>query len=686
MATQPTLPVQTIKNLERDSDTLSQFTNGGANDTVTPRIGLPYRTLRGLVGKVTSLITEMQAAIEIAAAAGAGANGWTDLLVQTWSGRTQNAKNKDFIFIEDFNHLNSDSSNHTNAIQAAIDYMADQGGGIFFGRSTTYNFTQLVWKDNVGFKGAGRKKTILKQIVGTNSTAIIGTNVQFPLITDCTLDGNYLSGGRYALSTVAQNIGNGIVLNGVRNPHFDLAVKNIGGVGVWLTGFSGTPIGEFEQLPYLRAQITETRGEGLIIQNAAMGDGKLSNVWVGLAGLYPLIELNDVLVEKKSNVFPDRNDGRIDGIVIESTNLEYGHIHTWAHWRGCGFTTTGSCRMTGGVIISESNCKQIELDDNTYGSMTFDVRNLASFHPNDNSAIAAMHNVGSGGTIPALYQYQCDIKALGHFSAKIVVRNIHISTNHIPFTTAIINRNSAVLDTHHSSATGTESNSVYEIGSVFAGELVRVAGTGGKISVTARKFNGGVYVLGGRNQVEVNLNLGGSYAYALTRDSNSNNGSNAGNRISGAITDCTLGFNSIGAPQSEQITLQIDYNSNTSGSTPLSGTMPSFDLSKDMDWRINTFDRGGALSRKNTHKWRGSIALNASTATAQTVTVPHRFAYTPNMAQITLSVNDSATPSTAYLDYCVVNAITASDITVAYKYATADTTPAANQYVVVHIS
>ena len=52
--------------------------------------------------KLQSKLIELQNSINAAAAAGAGANGWTDLLVQTQNGRTQAEKNADSVSVKDF--------------------------------------------------------------------------------------------------------------------------------------------------------------------------------------------------------------------------------------------------------------------------------------------------------------------------------------------------------------------------------------------------------------------------------------------------------------------------------------------------------------------------------------------------------------------------------------------------------
>lgn len=56
--------------------------------------------------------------IEVALAAGAGAAGWTDSLIQTSSGRTQRERNNDFLSLHDYCKL--DNSDETDSFKAAI--------------------------------------------------------------------------------------------------------------------------------------------------------------------------------------------------------------------------------------------------------------------------------------------------------------------------------------------------------------------------------------------------------------------------------------------------------------------------------------------------------------------------------------------------------------------------------------
>lgn len=55
--------------------------------------------------------------------AGARANGWTDLLVQTWSGRTQESKNKDTVSVLDFGIIPDSLEDQTAKFDAFFNYI-----------------------------------------------------------------------------------------------------------------------------------------------------------------------------------------------------------------------------------------------------------------------------------------------------------------------------------------------------------------------------------------------------------------------------------------------------------------------------------------------------------------------------------------------------------------------------------
>src|SRR5574344_1454440 len=78
---------QELIDAKRDAQDLGKAVNEKV--IVSPRYGDDFKSL-------PMIADEFQDAIETAAAAGAGASGWTDLLIQTVDGSTQRAKNASF--------------------------------------------------------------------------------------------------------------------------------------------------------------------------------------------------------------------------------------------------------------------------------------------------------------------------------------------------------------------------------------------------------------------------------------------------------------------------------------------------------------------------------------------------------------------------------------------------------------
>lgn len=94
-----------LSDVFSDIETIMDVVNGAANTKAVSRLGRDYwtlATLDALIADGLLKIEDLEAAIEIAAAAGAGANGWTDLLIATQAGRTQRAKNLEYATIKDF--------------------------------------------------------------------------------------------------------------------------------------------------------------------------------------------------------------------------------------------------------------------------------------------------------------------------------------------------------------------------------------------------------------------------------------------------------------------------------------------------------------------------------------------------------------------------------------------------------
>ena len=88
--------VQAIADATQDAQTLEDVINGEPNKQAQSRLGRLIYTLATINHRVdiatnqaNQKLTDLDNAINTAAAAGAGANGWTDLLITTESGKTQ---------------------------------------------------------------------------------------------------------------------------------------------------------------------------------------------------------------------------------------------------------------------------------------------------------------------------------------------------------------------------------------------------------------------------------------------------------------------------------------------------------------------------------------------------------------------------------------------------------------------
>jgi len=119
----PVLTPQDFTNIKRDIEDTGKAINTDAN--VIPRYGAIFKSIpmvsrlfEEMIAAGYLTIDELQTAIDIALAAGAGAAGWTDALIQTWDGRNQRVKNRENISAQDYgaagDGVTNDSTSFSN--------------------------------------------------------------------------------------------------------------------------------------------------------------------------------------------------------------------------------------------------------------------------------------------------------------------------------------------------------------------------------------------------------------------------------------------------------------------------------------------------------------------------------------------------------------------------------------------
>lgn len=530
-------------------------------------------------------------------------------------------------------------ANDTAAMQEAInqkDYIKIPVG--------TFMFSSLNIRDGVSIIGSGYTQTTLKQIVGTNATAVIANANNFE-ITKLGIDCNYFtSAWNSASGTLGNTTGNGLEVQGFGFT-IDILLNNVAGVGAWFK--NPGPENSASRIAVYDISIVgrDFGKEGIIIQGP--NDGMLRKAWIGRAGILPRPAAETAAAT--SVVYAG---AEVDSIVIDGANVEIGDIHTYAAWSGTAFRTRNTVRLSeGGRIIAESSRSQVNISANTYGSAFFDVRSLSLLHPNWTGDIPTY-------TLPNASFDGVTIAASAGFVCRITCKRTITQTARVVGTTAVVVTNDAQVDMYYSNSTAPSGDA--EAGNLYSGiGLYSSSSLGGMLKVSGKNCNGDLVYLAGSGQTVI-FNAR-TCTVGLKRVSPTN--SLRGNNITGSVYRCTTGFVSTGQPASENIDLSMEL---LTGQVAFSGDAPSLD--KAQNWNISASINNVGYSTQQ----RLTGNLDISTAGDKTVTIPHRFLYTPDYRQVQLTIDDRSTPTTSTVT-CWVNVITATNIVVGYRTSAADT-------------
>lgn len=525
----------------------------------------------------------------------------------------------------------------TDALQAAIntlDVNIPPG---------TYLFSTLAIPDGCVINGSGYTQTTLKQISGTNSTAVIANANNFE-ITNLGIDCNYFTSAWNAATGVLGNTsGNGLEVQGFGFT-IDILLNNVPGIGAWFKDPGAENSASRIALYDISIVGRDFGQEGIIIQGP--NDGILRKAWIGRAGILPRPLAESSVAT--STVYPG---SEVDGIVIDGANIEIGDVHTYAAWSGTAFRTRNTVRLTeGGRVIAESSRAQINISANTYGSAFFDIRSLSLLHPNWTGDIPYY-------TLPNASFDGATIAASAGFSCRITCKRTITQPARVVGSTAVVVTNDAQVEMNFSNSTAPAGDA--EAGRLYSGiGLYSSSSVGGMLKVSGKNCNGELVYLDGAGQT-VTFNAR-SCTVAIRRSSKKN--SMRGNNITGSVYRCDTGFVSEGTPASENISISMEL---LSGQTPFYGDPP--DLNRSQNWNISAAINNIGYSTIQ----RLSKTIDISTPGSKDISIPHKFLYKPDFRQIQLTIDDMATPTTSTV-IAWVKDVTNTNVVVGYRVDTGD--------------
>lgn len=535
-----------------------------------------------------------------------------------------------------------DVASDTLTAQAAID-----SGIPLIISDGDYVFTHLEIPEKTSIKGRNTNKVKFIQAAGSNRDFIKSKNFDTEdadgiEIKNITIDGNYFDGEwNDELGVLNNTTGNGLSIRG-RALKLDIFLENIAGIGFYSPdAFQSESNASSADLWDVSIVGKVFGKEGIVIKGP--NDGILRKAWIGLSGILPRPAAESQI--SISDVFP--NDPS-DGIVFDRVNLEVGQIHVYASWSGTGFRTRSVVRLTGGVVISESNRAQINISPNTYGFCNFDVRRLGLLHPNWSQTIPTY-------TYPDPEFDAVSIYSDEQFKCNITCKRTITNPERVIGITGCVVYGPANVNFIYSNSTAPSFDP--EAGNRYSGMGLSTEADGGIITVNGKQSNG---VLVNARGSSSNIRFSArDCTIALKRDSLGN--SKRGNNINGSIKQCDLGFDSVGTPTSELLNISMDM---FGSDVPFSGDI--LDTFRGQIWNISANLDNVA---KSTKQYLQSADMPAGDSSEQTISIPHNFLFTPTFPLVQFSINDRPQTNTL-LEYCFLTEITDTELVFAYKYST----------------
>ncbi|EKT4541552.1 hypothetical protein QEM15_003761 [Pseudomonas putida] len=618
-------------------------------------------------------VRSMRAMIEQALAGIVGGVGW---FLQAGVGaiaRTFQSKMRETFSVEDFGETSGDSSAIINA--AALALFNAGGGRLEFTKPRYLVGQPIIIYSNVHYVGKGRAATTIEAIAGSNTDIFktkdfdsltgVGNISDAPNgfgINGFTLEGNYLDlsdGKTWRNSdTVLNYSGSGIKIFGSRFD-IDVEIYNVAKNALYVEGI-GSFIENQEHASRIRVTGRISGKEGIVFRGP--GDIYLEYIIFGLTGHLPYTQ-RLTAINNFSDIYAGTN---VDGLVLDNSppytgHAEIGLVHMYANSYGYGVRTRGVNRFNVKHVVSENSRGGYYLGDGAHGVIGI-LESRANGRFPDSYA---------GASFTPLPDIVVDNGNIWQLTGQMRVYRYSPSQDLPDYAVQILGSCNNLTITYAAQLQGD----FIPLDASF----LKVSGSNNNIKFQALRIRGnGVYVSGETNRIDgvIDTIYSGT---AFIRDGSAAFGNIVDITAAGLTAD-SVGFQSIGTVGSEKIRLAL---SGSSGYTQFTGD-PMAALNRACTWDIAA-SNGNTLNGKTTEDYIEVAVPN--TPISGEINVPHNFLYKPNRIQIDPQLNFPGTAPNQILMIGVkdnaraldgADAITATYVTISYRWAALPTSGGAN--------
>lgn len=535
---------------------------------------------------------------------------------------------------------------------ASIEALSQGGKKITIPAGTWYAYeipldTKLYWE------GAGVDSTTVTQPNGNNKDIFVtrgfsaftgvGPVRNAPVgfgVRGMTVDGNYLEnweGASIGVDTVINNTnGYGIRIFGSKY-NIDCDIVNCAKTGFYSEAVDYTGYSE-EQNSYVRISGRVFGKEAVVYRGPA--DCNLEHIIMGCPGWLPTVAarastlgVSELFPSEPIHVMVSDEQDVTPGGLTYNGHHEFGFMHLYGNLNGLGYKTMDTGRLKGNHMVVE-NCR----GGAYFGSRVWGNVSILEAHANgrEPSTLA--------GTLPVFPDIE--IASLQGFTIDATVR-----------------RNQSQAASYCAlKMTGRLTNAklnYYSIGTIPAlSTVANITGSSNTVDIVCQGMVGDAVIVEGLvNDIRVNGRVltGGS----LVRRIAGATSTNRGNKFSIVATNCANVFNSDGLVTNEVIDISADIST---GQTVTSGTPFDFVVRSPV---VNVSGRIGANAVGS--RRRGSINLNNTLTTEQTITVAHGYFQLPHITQVGYDLYDPSPSYGGVMQYFYVQSVDASNITFVYK-------------------